>query len=161
MRRDSRNTGFTLIEVLVAAVFLGVFATIFLGGIIGSLSFSRRSQDTSGASAWIQGEIEFVRRQCFASLTPSWSHMIRVSPTPQPGEAPPPAGFAAGYVQIDDQIDDQINSSGTHLLQARICLSKVDWAGGCPPPDIFLSPNDMPLNVVTYVADIRRGLSCE
>ncbi len=142
-RRSAGALGFTYIEVLVAILIIGLVTPILIGGLIGSLTHARRSQDHGAAAAWLQGEIDYLRGQCYGGLSPSTR---KVTPSAlRDGEPLMPEGFAAALVQI--------NAAGDARLKATVSLYRKDWAGAVPvgPPT---------LSTTTYIGDIRMAGSC-
>ncbi len=143
-RRLFRPTaGFTQIEVLTAMLIIGIATPFLMGAVIGGLTQARHSQDRGLATAWVQGEIDFLRLRCYERLSPS---ARKVMPsTLQAGELPLPPGFAAAYVRLD--------SAGPALLRATVSLYRKDWTGAAPidPPYEAIS---------TYVGDVRTAGLC-
>lgn len=135
--------GFTYIEVLVAILIIGLVTPILIGSLVGSLTHARRSEESGAAAAWVQGEIDFLRGQCYARLGPS-----RRKATPatlQAGEPRLPAGFAAGHIRLE--------AAGAANLKATVGLHKKDWTGD--------DPIDLPVfRATTYIGDIRVAGSC-
>lgn len=62
-RRVWNREGFTLLEVVVAASILSVVAVTVLGGILYSMTESRRGFNRAQAAAWVQSELDFLRIQ--------------------------------------------------------------------------------------------------
>ncbi len=63
MNSRSSNSGFTLVEVVVAMVVLSMVATSTLGGLLYAMTISRRGYDRAQAAAWVQSELDFLRLQ--------------------------------------------------------------------------------------------------
>ena len=135
--------GFTYIEVLVAIFIIGLVTPIFIGGLVGSLTGARRSEERGVAVAWVQGEIDFLRGQCFARLSPSVRKVTLA--TLRPGEPPMPAGFAAAEVRLEP--------AGEANLRATVSLYRKDWTGAEPAEAPVVS-------TTTYVADLRVAGTC-
>jgi type II secretory pathway pseudopilin PulG len=135
--------GFSQIEVLVAILIIGLATPYLLGGIIGSLTRARSSQDEGVATAWVQGEVDYLRRLCYDRLEPSTR---KLTPrTIQAGEPQLPQGFAAALVQIQP--------AGPALLRATVGLYKADWNGSTPPTAAAFSTS-------TLIGDIRVVALC-
>ena len=62
-RRWGRGQGFTLLEVIIAASILSVVAVTILGGLLYSMTESRRGFNRAQAAAWVQSELDFLRTQ--------------------------------------------------------------------------------------------------
>ncbi len=142
-RRPSRGVGgFGQIEVLTAMLIIGVAAPFVMGAVLGALTETRHSQDRGAATAWAQGELDFLRGQCYLRLRPSDR---KVTPdATEPGELPPPAGFLAASVRLE--------VAGPALLRATVSLYRHDWIG---------TPTEHPfLAMSTYIADIRVAGLC-
>lgn len=142
-QRQAAAAGFTQIEVLTAMLIIGLATPFLMGGVIGGLTQARHSQDRGTATAWAQGEIEFLRQRCFVHLAPSARKVTAA--TLQPGELPPPPGFTAGYVVIE--------AADASLLKVSVSLYRDDWTGDAPmrPPYAATS---------TYVGDVRVAGVC-
>jgi hypothetical protein len=124
-------------------LIIGLATPMLMGGIIRSLTQTRRSYDQGAATAWVQGEVEFLRRQCYDRLQPS---SRKVTPASlDAGEPPLPQGFAAAYVQID--------RAGPGLLRATVALYQRDWPPGVPP-------GTPAVQTTTYVGDLRVAGMC-
>lgn len=135
--------GFSHVEVLVAMLIIAMATPLLLGGIMGSLARARLSRDRGAAAVWLQGEIEYLRLQCYQRLAPSARKVTPV--TLQPGEPSLPAGAAAGYVLLEP--------AGDALLKATISLYRKDWG----PP----APVARPLaETATYIGDLRVAAAC-
>jgi type II secretory pathway pseudopilin PulG len=137
------QAGFTQIEVLTAMLIIGLATPFLMGGVLGGLRQAHRSQQHAAATAWVQGEIDALRRRCFTDLGPS----VRIV-TPQslaPGDLPLPAGFQAGIIEV------ALAQPG--LLSATVGLYQHAWSGPAPhePPQ---------LSVTTYVGDLRVAGQC-
>ncbi len=143
LRDAAGPKGFTYIEVLVAILIIGLVTPIFVGGLLGSLTHARRAQDHGGATAWLQGEVDYLRGQCYERLTPSTRKVT--SETLRPGEPRLPAGFAAAMVRID--------ATAEALFRVTASLFRKDWTGE--------EPVDRPAyTTTTYIGDVRVWGSC-
>lgn len=134
--------GLSQIEVLVAMLIIGLATPYLMGGIIGSLTRARTSQDQSAATAWVQGEVDHLRRLCYERLSPSTRKVTAA--TLQSGEPQLPNGFAA-YVRLEP--------AGPANLRATVSLYKADWSGPAPEAAPILSTS-------TYIGDIRIATLC-
>jgi type II secretory pathway pseudopilin PulG len=137
------QAGFTQIEVLTAMLIIGLATPFLMGGVLGGLRQAHHSQQHAAATAWVQGEIDALRRRCFTELGPS----VRIV-TPQslaPGDLPLPAGFQAGIVEV------AVAQPG--LLSATVSLFQHAWSEPAPPGPPLLS-------VTTYVGDLRVAGQC-
>lgn len=139
--------GFTHVEVLIAILIIGMATPIFVGGLVGSLSGARRSQERGVAVAWLQGEVDVLRAQCFSTIIPS---VRKITPaTLRPDEPPLPAGFAAALVRITPAG----GQGGAPLLRAVVGLYRRDWEAA--------EPSEPPVaSVVTYLSDLRVAGAC-
>ncbi len=135
--------GVSQIEVLVAMLIIGLATPYLIGGIIGSLTRARTSQDQGAATAWVQGEVDYLRRQCYDRLNPSTRKVTPASV--QSGEPQFPQGFAAAYVQLEP--------AGPANLKATVSVYKSDWTGPAPATQPVLSTS-------TYIGDIRVATLC-
>jgi type II secretory pathway pseudopilin PulG len=135
--------GFTQIEVLTAMLVIGIATPFLMGAIIGGLTQARHSQDRGVATAWAQGEIDWLRLRCYGRLTPS-SRKVTPS-TIEAGELPPPPGFAAGYVQLD--------AAGPALLKVTVSLYRQGWNGAAPTRLPYATAS-------TYIGDTRTAGLC-
>ena len=143
LRHAAAPNGFTYIEVLVAILIIGLVTPVFVGGLLGSLTHARRAQDHGSATAWLQGEVDYLRGQCYERLGPSTRKVT--SETLRPGEPRLPAGFAAGLVRID--------ATAEALFQVTASLFRKDWAGE--------EPADRPAyTTTTYIGEVRVWGSC-
>ncbi|MGH2375196.1 MAG: type II secretion system protein [bacterium] len=143
LRRAPASSGFTYIEVLVAILVIGLVTPVFIGGLLGSLTHARRAQDHGAATAWLQGEVDYLRGQCYERLGPSTRKVT--SQTLRPGEPRLPAGFVAALVRID--------ATAEALFQVTASLFRKDWAGD--------TPVDRPAySTTTYIGDVRVWGSC-
>jgi type II secretory pathway pseudopilin PulG len=148
MRRDSgrgasQAAGCTQIEVLTAMLIIGLATPFLMTGVMGGLRQARHSQDHAAAAAWVQGEIETLRRQCFERLHPGLRKVT--SDDPEPGELALPSGFEAAGVELQPE--------GPALLRATVDLYRRDWAGTAPAGSPFMSAS-------TYIADVRVAGQC-
>lgn len=137
------QAGFTQIEVLTAMLIIGLATPFLMGGVLGGLRQAHHSQQYAAATAWVQGEIDALRRRCFTDLGPS----VRIV-TPQslaPGDLPLPAGFQTGIVEI--------SAAQPGLLSATVSLFQHAWSGPAPPEPPLLS-------VTTYVGDLKVAGQC-
>jgi type II secretory pathway pseudopilin PulG len=137
------EAGFTQIEVLTAMLIIGLATPFLMGGVLGGLRQAHHSQQHAAATAWVQGEIDALRRQCFTELGPS----VRIV-TPQslaPSDLPLPAGFQAGVVEV------AVAQPG--LLSATVSLYQHAWSGSAPHEPPLLS-------ATTYVGDVRVAGQC-
>jgi type II secretory pathway pseudopilin PulG len=137
------EAGFTQIEVLTAMLIIGLATPFLMGGVLGGLRQAHHSQQHAAATAWVQGEIDALRRRCFTDLGPS----VRTV-TPQslaPGDLPLPAGFQAGVIEIA--------AAQPGLLRATVSLYQHAWSGSTPREPALLS-------VTTYVGDLRVAGQC-
>lgn len=139
--------GFTHIEVLIAILIIGMATPIFVGGLVGSLSGARRSQERGVAVAWLQGEVDALRAQCFSTISPSVRKIT--SSALRADEPPLPAGFAAALVRITPAD----GAGDAPLLRVTLGLYRRDWEAGEPPEPPVVS-------LVTYLSDLRVAGVC-
>jgi len=148
MRPGSGSAGFTHVEVLIAILIIGMTTPIFVGGLVGSLSGARRSQERGAAAGWVQGAIDALRAQCLSNVSPSVRKVTTA--TRRTGEPPLPVGFAAAVVSIEPAREGPV---GATLLRATVSLYRKDWDGR--------EPTDAPvLRAATYLGDLRVAGSC-
>jgi hypothetical protein len=138
-----RGKGFSHVEVLVAMLIIGLATPMLMSGIMSTLTHTRRSYDRSAATVWVQGEVEFLRRQCYEWLQPSTRKVTPASL--RAGEPPLPEGFAAAYVQTDRTEDG--------LLRATVGLYARDWTSAGPPEAPIVQ-------TTTYIGDLRVAGVC-
>jgi type II secretory pathway component PulJ len=138
-----REKGFTHVEVLVAILIIGLATPMLMSGIMSTLTQTRRSYDRSAATVWVQGEVEFLRRQCYERLQPSARKVTSASL--RAGEPPLPEGFTAAYVQTD--------RAGAGLLRATVGLYARDWTSIRPPEAPIVQ-------TTTYIGDLRTAGVC-
>jgi hypothetical protein len=141
--RTSGARGLSHVEVLVAMLIIGLATPMLMSGIMGSLTRARRSYDQGAATAWVQGEVDFLRRQCYEGLRPG-SRRVTASEL-APGEPPLPEGFAAARVLIEP--------AGPRYLRATVGLYKDDWPGEAPPGSPVLA-------TTTLIGDLRVAGMC-
>jgi type II secretory pathway pseudopilin PulG len=135
--------GISQIEVLVAMLIIGLAAPLILGGIFASLTRARTSQDQSAATAWAQGEIDYLRGQCFSRLTPGVRKITAA--TLESAEPQLPDGIAAALVRLE--------AAGPAAMKVTISLYKEDWPGEAPAARPILS-------TATLIGDIRVATVC-
>lgn len=144
MRRQNYQRGFSQIEVLVAIVIVSLIALVVFDWLIGGLTQAGRSSEHSTAVGWAQGEIDYLRLQCFERLQPG---SRKVTPaTLQRGEPSLPPGLKAAYVVLE--------ASGPAYLRATVAVYRQDWAGIAPPagPPV--------LETTTFIGDVRTAGQC-
>ncbi len=140
--------GFTHVEVLIAILIIGMTTPIFVGGLVGSLSGARRSQERGAAAGWVQGAIDALRAQCLSGVSPSVRKVTAT--TLRAGEPPLPDGFAAAVVSIEPA---RQGPEGATLLRATVSLYRKDWDGS--------EPTEAPvLRAATYLGDLRVAGVC-
>lgn len=147
-RGDHR--GFTLVEVLVSMLILGMATPLLMGAIIGGVRISRQqSQDRSAATLWLQGEIEFLRRQCYGDLAAgTWPR--KVTNATLAGEPALPAVVEGRYGPAPDAGYVEVVPDGAVKLRITISYFKSDWGTGPPP-----SPADA--STTTYLSEMFTG----
>ncbi|MGH2454490.1 MAG: type II secretion system protein [bacterium] len=131
MIRD-RN-GFTLVELLITMLIVGLSTPLLMGAIIGSLKITReQSQNRSAATGWIQGEVEFLRRQCYADLAAmTWPR--KVTNTTLAGEPSLPSVAEGRYVAAPDAGYVEVAPDGPARLRMTVTYYKNDWGPGPTP----------------------------
>jgi type II secretory pathway pseudopilin PulG len=135
--------GVSHIEVLIAMLIVGLATPFLLGGITGSLTQAGRSYERGAAAAWVQGQIEALRRGCYESLGAS---QRKITPsTVLTGEPVLPDGFGAGAVRIED--------AGPALRRISVAIYRRDWATAAPPERPVLE-------TTTFVADLKVAGAC-
>jgi hypothetical protein len=129
--------------VLIAMLIVGLATPFLMGGITGSLTQAGRSYERTAATAWVQGEIEYLRRRCYDRLAPS-SRKVTTA-TRQAGELRLPDGFSAAMVRLE--------TAGPAKLRATVAIYRRDWIGD--------EPADRPvLESTTYIGDVRVAGAC-
>ena len=141
--RQGAERGVSHIEVLVAMLIVGLATPFLLGGITGSLTQAGRSYERGAATAWVQGQIEALRRGCYESLRVAERKIT--PPTTLPGEPPLPDGFGAGTVRIED--------AGPALRRISVAVYRRDWATPAPPERPVLE-------TTTFIGDLRVAGAC-
>ena len=153
MTRASR--GFTLVEVLVAMLIIGLTTPLLMGAVIGSLTRTRESQGRSSATVWMQGEIEYLRRLCYADLLTgigtTYPRKVTRS-NAQPGEPWLPAVLEGRYSLAPDAGYVQVASVGPALLRVTVSYYETDWGAALTPP----GPGDF--SATTHVAQLFSGM---
>lgn len=139
-RGRGAQEGFTLLEVAIAAVILGLMASSILGGLMYGMKETKRGKMRGAAAAWVQAEIDFLRLQGYDGL----SDDVTASPrtvTPSGGyttfgslsEPTIPPSFDRAVINVQ-------NVSGLDLRQITIT--------------VYETPASNPYTIVkTYVAD--------
>jgi type II secretory pathway pseudopilin PulG len=143
VKQQGGARGVSQIEVLVAMLIIGLATPLIMGGIFASLTRARTSQDQSAATAWAQGEIDYLRGRCFSRLAPAARKVTAA--TLQPGEPQLPDGIAAALVHLAP--------AGPAALKVTITLYKDDWPGESPTARPILS-------TATLIGDIRVATVC-
>jgi type II secretory pathway pseudopilin PulG len=71
--RQSRDgeRGFTIVEAVVATALLGVIAMTVLGGLLFGMTQAHSGLNRAAAAAWAQTELDYLRLQGYAGLTPA------------------------------------------------------------------------------------------
>ncbi len=69
MNRRITNQGFTLIEVVVSIAILGLISTTVMGGLLSSMTETRKGYNRAQAFAWVQSELDFLRVQGYGIAT--------------------------------------------------------------------------------------------
>ncbi|MBM3471165.1 MAG: prepilin-type N-terminal cleavage/methylation domain-containing protein [Armatimonadetes bacterium] len=133
--------GFTLIEVVVAVAVLGVMATTVLGGVLFSLTQSRRAQIRAQAAAWVQSELDFLRVQGYG--IPVTTAPRRFPDTTQPNE---------GYIDYANLLEPRVPAG---FYQAEVEVTPVS---GIPLKRLvvrlYQTPTSQPYTIlVTYVSN--------
>lgn len=142
--RQRVEEGFSLIELLVAIVIVSFIALGAFEWLIGGLTRTARTSAHGAAVSWAQGEIDYMRRQCFEQLKPGDRKVT--AETLQPGEPPLPPGLQAAYVKLEAE-------SAAHF-RASVFVYKEDWPGDVPPPDSLV------LETTTFIGDVRVAGGC-
>lgn len=141
--RGHREGGFSLVEVLVAIVIVSFIAMGAFEWLMGGLTRTARTSAHGAAVGWAQGEIDYLRRQCFEQLKPGGRKVTAA--TLQPGEPPLPPGLQAALVRVDTE--------GPAHVRASVSVYKQDWSGDAPPPDPVLE-------TTTFIGDVRVAGQC-
>ena len=128
--RRAHSVGFTLVEIMVSMLILGLATPLLMGAIVGSLRLSRQeSQDRSAATLWLQGEIEFLRRLCYPLPEPGWKVP---HPTLQ-GEPALPAVVEQRDAVAPDAGYVSVVAAGLANQRVTVSYYKTDWGAGPPP----------------------------
>jgi hypothetical protein len=124
-------------------LIIGLATPMLLSGIAGSLTYARRSYEQGAATAWVQGEVEFLRRHCYEDLRLG-ARKITASVL-APGEPPLPDGFSAAHVVIE--------AAGPGYLQATVALYKEPWDGETPD-------GPAAVQTTTFIGDLKVAGAC-
>jgi prepilin-type N-terminal cleavage/methylation domain-containing protein len=92
--RRSASAGFSLVEVVVSIAIVGVIATSVFGGIISSITQTRRAYDRAQAAAWVQSELDFLRIQGYGIATTAAPRHV---PDPSDPMNDPSTGYLPDY----------------------------------------------------------------
>lgn len=91
--------GFTLVEVVVTTAILGLVATTVLGGLLSTLTESRRGFNRAQAAVWVQSELDFLRVQGYGvAVTATPRHI----PDPTDPANDPATGYLPDYGGIEE-----------------------------------------------------------
>lgn len=96
MRRGGYDSGFTLIEVLVALGLLTLFFTTFVVASSAGIAKIREAKEEFAATAWVQDTLEALLVPEVAALPATGRYDARVFPE----AAILPAGFGRGEIII-------------------------------------------------------------
>lgn len=99
------QSGFTLVEIVVATALLGVIATTVLGGLLYGMTEARRGRLRAEAVAWVQAELDYLRLQGYPLLEATERTLTQTSGYTTYGDvAEPriPAGFDRAVVHAED-----------------------------------------------------------
>jgi len=138
-RRNGR--GFTLIEVVVAVAVLGMVATTVLGGVLFSLTQSRRAFVRAQAAAWVQSELDFLRAQGYG-----------IPVTTAPRRFPDTTQANNGYIDYGNLLEPRVPAG---FYQAGVEVTAVS---GLPLKRLvvrlYQTPTSQPYTIlVTYVSN--------
>ncbi len=140
------QSGFTLIEVVVAMAILGLIATSVLGGILTSMTEARRGYNRAQAAAWVQSELDFLRVQGYGIPTTATPRRI---PDPTDPANDPTTGYLPSYGGIDEpripdgfyQAEIEVTNDPTGLPLKRLAVR------------LYQTPDAPPYTIlVTYVS---------
>ncbi|MDO8578311.1 MAG: type II secretion system protein [Dehalococcoidales bacterium] len=72
-RNGGRESGFTLLESLVALAILGTIAVVFLGGVIGTTKAAAVIDEQTTAESLAQNQMEWVQNAAYVAEATSYS----------------------------------------------------------------------------------------
>jgi type II secretory pathway pseudopilin PulG len=78
-RRGSGDGGFTVIETVVSTALLGILVLTVLQGLLYGITNTRTDVSRSGAAAWAQSELDYLRLEGYGNLTVPTSRTLTAS----------------------------------------------------------------------------------
>lgn len=106
-----KQTGFTILEALVAFAILALFLSILYETLQGSMSRSERAKSVAHAVLIAESQLDLVRA---TGVAPSWN------------KPAPIAGTRFSISFASEQLDEP-NSSYAHERRPRLILATVLW----------------------------------
>jgi prepilin-type N-terminal cleavage/methylation domain-containing protein len=137
------QSGFTLIEIVVATALLGVVSTTVLGGLLYGMTEARRGKVRGEAAAWVQAELDYLRLQGYSFIPSVGSERVLTQTTGYTSygdleEPRIPAGFDHARILAEDV-------SGLALRKLTIVL--------------YENPDSPPYTILaTYVSNFTHAL---
>ncbi|MFH1952081.1 MAG: type IV pilus modification protein PilV [Pseudomonadota bacterium] len=107
LRSDTKNSGFTLVEVLVAMVILSIGLLGMASLTVGIIHANKFSNDLTTATTLAQDKMEDIRRTSYASVTPEAK-----------------AALPSDYAQYKREVKVDDNNPATGMKTVRV---KVYW----------------------------------
>lgn len=145
MSRSESSCGFSLIEVVVTVAILGLIATTVLGGLLSTMTESRRGFNRAQAVAWVQSELDFLRMQGYGIAN-------TVTPRHIPDTSDPANDATTGYLPDYGSLQEprippgfyqaEIEVADVGTLPLKRLTVRLYRTAGSPPYTIL----------VTYVA---------
>jgi prepilin-type N-terminal cleavage/methylation domain-containing protein len=137
------QSGFTLIEIVVATALLGVVSTTVLGGLLYGMTEARRGKVRGEAAAWVQAELDYLRLQGYSFIPSVGSERVLTQTT--------------GYTSYGDLQEPRIPSGFDH---ARILAENVSGLALRKLTIVLYENSDSPPYTIltTFVSNFTHAL---
>jgi type II secretory pathway pseudopilin PulG len=113
--------GFTIVEAVVSTALMGIIAMTVLGGLLFGLTQAHGGLNRAAAAAWAQAELDYLRVQGYANLTPTTRTLTQTSGYTTYGnvsEPQIPAGFDHVVITITTLTGLPVRQATITLYQA-------------------------------------------